>query len=75
MPAVRRFEPGLLFVSAGFDAHRDDPLCSLGLSAAAFGAMTEELAGIGAGQVYVLEGGYDLAALEQSVGAVLAAAR
>jgi acetoin utilization deacetylase AcuC-like enzyme len=74
LPAVQAFDPGILLVSAGFDAHRDDPLCSLGLSAEAFGTMTEELAGIGAGQVYVLEGGYNLAALEQSVAAMLAAA-
>jgi len=74
LPAIREFEPGLLCVSAGFDAHRDDPLCSLGLSAEAFGVMTEEVAEIGAGPVYVLEGGYNLAALEQSVAAVLAAA-
>jgi acetoin utilization deacetylase AcuC-like enzyme len=73
LPAVRAFDPGLLLVSAGFDAHRDDPLCGLNLSAAAFGTMTEELANVGAGQVYVLEGGYDLPALEQSVGAMLAA--
>jgi len=74
LPAVQAFDPGLLLVSAGFDAHQDDPLCSLGLSADAFGVMTAELAGVGAGQIYVLEGGYDLAALEQSTAAVLAAA-
>jgi acetoin utilization deacetylase AcuC-like enzyme len=75
LPPIQAFDPGLLLVSAGFDAHRDDPLCSLGLSAAAFRTMTEELAGIGAGQIYVLEGGYDLDALEQSVAAMLVAAR
>lgn len=74
LPPIRAFEPGLLLVSAGFDAHRADPLCSLGLSAGAFGALTEEAAGIGAGQVYVLEGGYNLDALESSVAAMLAAA-
>ena len=37
LPALRDFDPGLLIVSAGFDAHRDDPLCSLGLSSPAFG--------------------------------------
>ena len=44
LPAVQAFDPGLLLVSAGFDAHRDDPLCGLNLSAAAFGTMTKELA-------------------------------
>ena len=33
--ALREFDPGLLIVSAGFDAHRDDPLCNLGLSSQA----------------------------------------
>jgi acetoin utilization deacetylase AcuC-like enzyme len=52
-----------------------DPLCSLALSAAAFGDMAAALGGLDAGRVYVLEGGYDLAALQESVGAVLAALR
>jgi acetoin utilization deacetylase AcuC-like enzyme len=73
LPALRAFEPELLVVSAGFDAHRDDPLCGLGLSSAAFGVMAAELEGIGRGRAFVLEGGYDLLALEQGVAAVLAA--
>jgi acetoin utilization deacetylase AcuC-like enzyme len=73
LPALREFDPGLLLVSAGFDAHASDPLCALGLRADAFATMTLELRGIGAGPVMVLEGGYDLAALRDSVGAVLAA--
>ena len=73
LPAVREFAPDLLIVSAGFDAHRDDPLCSLGLTGGAFGRMTESVADIGSGQVFVLEGGYDLDALEESVLAVLTA--
>jgi acetoin utilization deacetylase AcuC-like enzyme len=72
LPALRSFAPDLLIVSAGFDAHRDDPLCSLGLTAGAFGRMAESVADIGSGQVFVLEGGYDLNALEESVRAVLA---
>ena len=73
LPAVRAFAPDLLIVSAGFDAHRDDPLCSLRLTAGAFARMTESVADIGSGQVFVLEGGYDLDALEESVLAVLTA--
>jgi acetoin utilization deacetylase AcuC-like enzyme len=73
LPALRDFEPGLLLVSAGFDAHARDPLCQLGLQADAFAAMTRELRGIGAGPVMVLEGGYDLTALRDSVSAVLTA--
>jgi acetoin utilization deacetylase AcuC-like enzyme len=73
LPALEAFDPGLVVVSAGFDGHRDDPLCELGLSAAAFAEMTAALDGLGAGRVFVLEGGYDLAGLEASVGAVLTA--
>jgi acetoin utilization deacetylase AcuC-like enzyme len=73
LPALRSFDPGLLLVSAGFDAHAADPLCHLGLDAEAFATMTRELRGIGAGPVMVLEGGYDLIALRDSTLAVLAA--
>jgi acetoin utilization deacetylase AcuC-like enzyme len=73
LPALRDFDPGLLLVSAGFDAHAADPLCQLGLQADAFATMTRELRGIGAGPVMVLEGGYDLTALRDSVAAVLTA--
>jgi acetoin utilization deacetylase AcuC-like enzyme len=67
VPALRDFDPALLLVSAGFDAHAADPLCELGLQADAFATMTRELRGIGAGPVMVLEGGYDLTALRDSV--------
>ena len=73
VPALRDFDPGLLIVSAGFDAHRDDPLCSLGLSSQAFGDLTRSVADIGAGPVLILEGGYDLNALFESVAEVLTA--
>jgi acetoin utilization deacetylase AcuC-like enzyme len=73
LPALREFDPGLLLVSAGFDAHAADPLTDLGLTAGAFAAMTRELRGIGAGPVMVLEGGYDLLALRESTAATLAA--
>ena len=62
-----------LLVSAGFDAHAADPLTDLGLSAGAFAAMTRAVRGAGAGPVMVLEGGYDLMALYESVLAVLTA--
>jgi acetoin utilization deacetylase AcuC-like enzyme len=73
LPALRGFQPGLLLVSAGFDAHASDPLCRLDLRADAFATMTRDLRGIGAGPVMVLEGGYDLTALRDSVAAVLTA--
>jgi acetoin utilization deacetylase AcuC-like enzyme len=73
LPAVRRFAPDLLLVSAGFDAHRADPLTDLGVTEGGFAEMSRALAEVDASQVYVLEGGYDLAALEASVAATLGA--
>jgi len=70
------FEPDFVLISAGFDAHRDDPLANLNLSESSFARMTElvvTLAEKSAGGriVSVLEGGYDLAALAGSVAAHL----
>ena len=70
---IREWEPELVLISAGFDAHRDDPLCNLGLSSSAFGELTRAVREIGAGPVLILEGGYDLTALFESVSEVLAA--
>jgi acetoin utilization deacetylase AcuC-like enzyme len=74
-PVVRAFEPDLLLVSAGYDAHRDDPLAQCRLETGSFArmadharALAEEL-GVPLGGV--LEGGYDLAALATSVAATL----
>jgi acetoin utilization deacetylase AcuC-like enzyme len=72
LPELDRFAPGLLIVSAGFDAHKADPLAQLRLETADFAWITRELAGIAAAHcsgrmVSVLEGGYDLAALAASV--------
>jgi len=77
-PFVRAFRPQLMLVSAGFDAHWDDPLTSLGLSTAGYSAVSRllvELAGeLCAGRiVFVLEGGYDPRRLADGVSAVLAA--
>jgi len=71
LPAVEAFAPELLFVSAGFDAHEDDPLAGCRLRAEDFawaGRETRALARrCGArGVVSALEGGYDLEALAQS---------
>jgi len=66
VPALASFAPGLLLVSAGFDAHRDDPLAHMRLTEASFGEFTRLVAGI-APVVSVLEGGYNLAALASSV--------
>ena len=74
--AAERFGPTWVLVSAGFDAHRDDPLAELRLTAADFADMARRVQGFGPGPgrlAMVLEGGYDLDALRLSVGAVLAA--
>lgn len=71
-PALRDFAPDLLLVSAGFDAHRDDPLAGMQVTTAGFGrlaAMTRNLAGelCDGRLVLILEGGYNLSALAESV--------
>jgi acetoin utilization deacetylase AcuC-like enzyme len=76
VPRVRAFRPELLVVSAGFDAHRRDPLAGLNFEANDFAFATEALlshAGDAAPvpAVFCLEGGYDIEALVESVGAVL----
>jgi acetoin utilization deacetylase AcuC-like enzyme len=74
MPALERFKPQMLFVSAGFDAHRDDDLASLNLLEEDYAWVTEMIREIARRfacnrLVSVLEGGYDLRALGQSVAA------
>jgi acetoin utilization deacetylase AcuC-like enzyme len=72
-PAASAFRPDLVFVSAGFDAHANDPLCMMRLTAGAFFRMTQRVQAMGAGPVCVLEGGYDLDALAWGSGAMTAA--
>jgi len=67
-PVVDRFDPTWVLVSAGFDAHRDDPLAGLALSSADFADLARTVARPGR-TVLFLEGGYDLAALQASVAA------
>ncbi|MGN6254007.1 MAG: histone deacetylase family protein [Solirubrobacterales bacterium] len=77
LPAASRFAPQLVLVSAGFDAHRDDPLAECRLEGASFGRMAALVrtaaAGWGAPVGAVLEGGYSLPPLEESVVATLSA--
>jgi acetoin utilization deacetylase AcuC-like enzyme len=78
IPMARRFRPGLILVSAGFDAHWRDPLASLGVSMPGFHAISQglvELAGeLCEGKiVFVLEGGYDPANVADGVAAVFSA--
>lgn len=74
LPALRRFAPDYLIISAGFDAHRNDLLGGLALSEPDFAWATLKLmeqadASSGGRVVSVLEGGYDLAALASSTAA------
>ncbi len=74
LPALAAFRPELLMISAGFDAHRNDPLAALQLTEADFAWSTVKLAQLAAetcnGRVVsTLEGGYDLAALAESCAA------
>ncbi len=80
LPLLRAHRPDIVLVSAGFDGHARDPLAGMELSAAAYGAMAAALVteaeAMGHGRVaFLLEGGYDLAALEASVAATVRAAR
>jgi acetoin utilization deacetylase AcuC-like enzyme len=72
---VREWEPQLVLVSAGFDAHRDDPLATCTVSEAGFAGMAASLRraadAVGAPLGLVLEGGYDLGALTRSMAAVV----
>jgi acetoin utilization deacetylase AcuC-like enzyme len=74
LPALDAFRPDLLLVSAGFDAHRNDPLAQLMLEEADYTWITERLVEIAFRHadgrlVSTLEGGYDLTALSASVAA------
>lgn len=70
--AVREFHPDFILLSAGFDAHRNDPLANMSVTEAGFAALTRVVKGLAeeccAGRlVSALEGGYDLEALSLSV--------
>jgi acetoin utilization deacetylase AcuC-like enzyme len=71
-PAVSAFEPDLVLVSAGFDAHEDDPLAEMLVSEAAFRELARRSAALGPRFGAVLEGGYNLETLPALVGAALA---
>jgi acetoin utilization deacetylase AcuC-like enzyme len=75
VPLAERFEPTWVIASAGFDAHRADPITDLGLSAGDYSDLTSRiLALVPPGRrLAFLEGGYDLDALAASAGACVAA--
>jgi acetoin utilization deacetylase AcuC-like enzyme len=69
--AVVRFEPELVLVSAGFDAHAEDPLADMEVSAAGFRELARRSAALAPRCAAVLEGGYNLATLPGLVEAAL----
>lgn len=74
LPALDAFQPQLLFISAGFDAHREDDMGGLALREADYVWVTEQLKSLAATHsarriVSVLEGGYALSALARSAAA------
>ncbi|MDP1570511.1 MAG: hypothetical protein Q8L86_10940, partial [Vicinamibacterales bacterium] len=78
LPRLREFRPELLMISAGFDAHEQDPLGQLRMTTAGFARLTTALRQVAeevceGRVVLVTEGGYDLKALSDSLDAVIAA--
>lgn len=67
LPALKSFDPDLIIVSAGFDAHISDPLAGMNLISDDFGKMTEMMIEIQPKVLFGLEGGYNLNALAESV--------
>ena len=79
-PRVRDFRPEFILVSAGFDAHREDPLGGMSLTERGYARLTGTVRGwaedlCGGRLISMLEGGYDLGALARSVESHLAAMR
>lgn len=72
LPALWRFKPDIVFVSAGYDAHWDDPLANMGLSLTGYSWISKTLIDFAdefcSGKIiFVLEGGYNLQVLENGV--------
>src|SRR5688572_15668863 len=76
-PAARQYGPDLILISAGYDAHRDDPLGGLSLETSSYGGLSARMRAlgdeVGAPVGAVLEGGYDLRALATSVAETMSA--
>ncbi len=78
-PIAREYRPGLLILSAGYDAHRDDPLAQCEVDEAGYAGMAATMrdlgAELGAPVIVCLEGGYSVGALAGSVVATMEALR
>jgi acetoin utilization deacetylase AcuC-like enzyme len=72
-PAIESFRPDFILVSAGFDAHHDDPIGGLQLTEDTYVTVTQHLMSVQPKLAMVLEGGYDLGASARSSVAVLQA--
>ena len=76
VPAIRAYGPGLILLSAGFDAHADDPLAGCEVTDAGYRRMAASVRGVaeelGVAIGVVLEGGYNVEALARSFAGVLA---
>jgi acetoin utilization deacetylase AcuC-like enzyme len=70
-PAVRAFEPDLVLVSAGFDAHEEDPIAQMLVTEAGFRELARRSAALAPRTAAVLEGGYNVATLPSLVRAAL----
>jgi acetoin utilization deacetylase AcuC-like enzyme len=75
-PATREFQPEMILISCGFDAHADDPLASMQLDREGYLAMTRIVRGLadeicGGRVLVVLEGGYSASGLQDGTNAVL----
>lgn len=76
LPVLEQFAPGLLLVSAGFDAHERDPLAGMRMTTAGYGRLTARLLAAADGlcdgrAVFVTEGGYDTTALHECLSTVV----
>ena len=73
-PAIQRYDPDLFVVSAGFDAHRHDPISRMRVSTEGYALLTDRVrslaADVDAGLAFVLEGGYGLDTLSEGVAMV-----
>lgn len=75
MPRVESFAPTWLLLSAGFDAHREDPLSAMGLTAGDYADLTRDIMNVvpAGRRIAFLEGGYNLDALARSAATCVAA--
>ncbi len=71
IPAIRRYKPEIVLVSAGYDAHHSDPLGGLELSHSCYYEVSRRLMDNAPGLIHALEGGYNLESLPKSVYATL----